>query len=108
MNTRDVLQEITRRIVAVSDPEQIVLFGSHARGQAGPDSDIDVLVIAQGITSPRQESVRIQRALRGLLVPVDVVVVTPQQLDTYRDAIGLVYRSALREGKVLYERASGS
>ncbi len=108
MTTPDILVEITRRIIAVSDPEQIILFGSHARGEAASDSDFDVLVIMEGVTSPRQESVRLQRALRGLLVPVDIVVATPQDIQAYRDAIGLVYGAALREGKVLYERPSGT
>lgn len=103
MNTAAMLQEITRRIVATSDPEQVILFGSYARGDATADSDVDVLVIANAVM-PRQESVRVQRALRGLLVPIDVVVATPQQITAYGDAPGLVYRAALREGKVLYER----
>ena len=107
MNAAEVIQEITRRIVATSDPEQVILFGSYARGDIGPDSDVDVLVIANDVL-PRQESVRVQRALRGLLVPVDVVVATPQQIAAYGDAPGLVYRTALREGKVLYERESAA
>jgi predicted nucleotidyltransferase len=78
VQTSELLQEITRRIVCVSNPAQIILFGSHARGEANAHSDIDVLVIVEGMSSPRQESVHIQRALRGLLVPVDVVVATPQ------------------------------
>lgn len=79
MNIAEVLDEVARRIVATSDPEQVILFGSYARGDAGPDSDVDVLVIANDVL-PRQESVRVQRALRGLLVPIDVVVATPQQI----------------------------
>ncbi|MBI3734881.1 MAG: nucleotidyltransferase domain-containing protein [Chloroflexi bacterium] len=98
--------EITRRLLAVCAPQQIILFGSHARGEAGPDSDIDLLVIADEIESPRSESVRLRRALRGLGVPIDVIVATPQQIERYRDAIGLIYRSALREGEVIYERAA--
>lgn len=105
MNIADVLDEITRRIVTISDPEQVILFGSYARGDATPGSDVDVLVIVNDVL-PRQESVRVQRALRGLLVPIDVVVATPQQIAAYGDAVGMVYLAALREGKVLYERAA--
>lgn len=105
MHTAAMIQEITRRIVAASDPEQVILFGSYARGDVGPDSDVDVLVIVNNVL-PRQESVRVQRALRGLLVPVDVVVATPQHIAAYGDTPGLVYRTALREGTLLYERAS--
>ena len=108
MDTQDLselLQEITRRIRETTTPERIILFGSYARGDPGPDSDLDLLVIVEGIIHTRQESTRIRRALRGLLVPIDIIVATPAQIERYRDSIGLIYGPALREGKVLYERA---
>ncbi|HVS20849.1 MAG TPA: nucleotidyltransferase domain-containing protein [Pyrinomonadaceae bacterium] len=107
-HTTDLLNEIKRRILAVSDPEQIILFGSHARGNAGLGSDVDLLVIEEGLEATRRESVRLRSALRGLLVPVDVMVATPQQVERYRNAIGLIYGSILREGKVIYERAANA
>ncbi|HMQ54495.1 MAG TPA: nucleotidyltransferase domain-containing protein [Anaerolineae bacterium] len=102
----ELFAEIVRRILVISDPEQIILFGSHARAESGPDSDVDLLVIEAGIAAPRQESVRIRRALRGLLVPIDVIVATPRQIDQHRNDLGLIYSTALREGKVLYERTA--
>ena len=99
-----LLTEITRRIVAVSDPQQIILFGSQARGEAGPDSDLDLLVIKDEVTSPRAEAARIYRALAGLSTPVDVVVARSDYVRRYRDIIGTVVRPALREGRVLYAR----
>lgn len=101
-----MLEEITHRIRATTTPERIILFGSYVRGEASPDSDLDLLVIVRGVTHPRQESTRIRRALRGLLVPIDVIVATPEQVARYRDTIGLIYEPALREGRVLYERSS--
>lgn len=98
------LPEITRRILSVSDPKTIILFGSYARSEVGPNSDIDLLVVLEGIGSPRSESVRLRRAMRGLLVPVDIIVATPEQMERHKNTIGLVYRTALEEGKVLYER----
>lgn len=100
-----VLEEITRRVRLISDPDHIILFGSRARGTADSQSDVDLLVIKSGVTSPRQESVRITRALRGLPCSVDVIVATPEQIDRYRGSIGLVYGPALREGRTLYERS---
>lgn len=100
-----LLEEITCRILATTTPERIILFGSHARGDASPDSDLDLLVIVKGVTHPRQESTRIRRALRGLLVPIDVIVATPEQIGRYRDTSGLIYGPALREGKVLYDQS---
>ena len=99
-----LLTEITRRIVAVSDPQQIILFGSQARGEAGPDSDLDLLVIKDEVASPRAEAARIYRALAGLSTPVDVVVARSDYVRRHRDVIGTVVRPALREGRVLYVR----
>jgi len=105
MNLSDQLPEITRRIVQTSDPQKIILFGSYARGTSNADSDLDLLIIVPGVKHLRQESIRLRRALRGLLVPVDIVVATPEQIDRLGHTSGLVYQSALSEGRVLYERA---
>lgn len=98
------LPEITRRIVQTSNPEKIILFGSYARGNFGTDSDLDLLIIMPNVEHFRQESIRVRRALRGLLVPVDIVVATPEQIARLGNTPGLVYQAALSEGKVLYER----
>ena len=100
----EYLPEITRRLLGVSDPERIILFGSYARGDHSPDSDLDLLVVIEGINAPRKESNRLRRSLRGLLIPVDILVTTPENLEQYKDSVGLIYRSALSEGKVIYER----
>ena len=106
MNLTDQIPEITRRIVETSHPEKIILFGSYARGNFGADSDLDLLVIVSGISRLREESIRVRRALRGLLAPVDIVIATPEQINRLGNTHGLIYRSALSEGKVLYERAN--
>jgi predicted nucleotidyltransferase len=103
---KELLAEITRRIRATATPERIILFGSHAREDAGPDSDLDILVIVRDVTHTRAESTRIRRALRGLLVPIDIIVATPDQVERYRDSPGLIYGPALREGRVLYDHAA--
>lgn len=100
----DYLPEITNRILKVSDPEMIILFGSYARGDFGTDSDLNLLVVLKGVESPRKESTRLRRSLRGMLVPVDILVATPEQIERHRNNVGLIYRSVLREGKVIYER----
>jgi predicted nucleotidyltransferase len=99
-----ILDEITRRIREVSDPEQIILFGSRARGDSRSDSDVDLLIIKDNIESTGAEVGRIYRALSSIPLPIDVVVVRPAYVEQYKDIIGTVVRPALREGKVLYAR----
>ena len=103
MNLADRLPEITQRIVQASHPEKIILFGSYARGDFGIDSDLDLLIIVPGSKHLREESIRVRRALRGLLTPVDILIATPEQISRLGNTPGLIYQTALKEGKVLYE-----
>lgn len=101
-----LIGEMVQRIVRRFDPDKIILFGSHARGTAGPDSDVDLLIVMHPNGSKRKRAVEIYGLLAGMGVPKDVVVVTPEEFETYRDVPGTVIRSALRDGKVLYERTA--
>ncbi len=96
------LAEVVRRIVEVASPERIILFGSAARGGAGPDSDLDLLVVKRGVVHRRRLAQRIYRRLIGVEVPVDVLVVTPEDIDAYRDKAGAIIGPALREGRDVY------
>ena len=97
------LREAVERIVQQFKPLRIILFGSWARGQAHPDSDLDLLVILPTIEDKRQTAIRIGNALSDLPVSKDIVVTTPEEIATRGDIIGQVLRPALREGKVVYE-----
>ena len=97
----DVLGEIVRRIVEVAQPERIILFGSAARGVTGPNSDIDLLVVKSGVHR-RRLTATIYESLYGVGKPVDVVVVTPEDIARYGKCPALIIEPALREGKVLY------
>jgi predicted nucleotidyltransferase len=99
--TQALLDELVRRIVAATHPQRIILFGSAARGEMGPNSDLDLLVVAA--TTDRHATARtVRRALRGLGVAKDVIVVTPEDIERHKDNRGLVLYPALREGKLLY------
>jgi uncharacterized protein len=103
---QDMIAEMVRRIVAGFDPEKIILFGSHARGEAGPDSDADLLVVMDLSGSKLEKAAEIDASLCGVMMPVDIIVATPAEVEKYRNLIGTIIRPALREGKVLYERAA--
>jgi predicted nucleotidyltransferase len=94
-----------RRVVAASDPEQIILFGS-ARGAMRPDSDLDLLVIKAGPYDYHRLISDIYKAGSGADIPVEIVLVTPEQAERYKDSFCLVIHPALKEGKVIYDRAA--
>ncbi len=97
-----VLAEIVRRVVEIARPDRIILFGSAARGEMGPDSDIDLLVVKRGVPHRRHLAQDIHERLFGILVPVDVLVVTPEDIEAYRDSVATVVRPALQEGREIY------
>jgi predicted nucleotidyltransferase len=99
---KEVLDDIVRRIVEVAAPEKIVLFGSAARGERGPNSDIDLLVIKGGEYDPGRLAEQIYLHLHGAGAAVDVIVVTPEEVERYKDSFCLVIYPALREGMVVY------
>lgn len=101
-----IIEEMVRRIVAHFSPERLILFGSHARGAAGPDSDVDLLVVMRCPQSTRVQVVEIRKVLADLPIAKDVVVVTPEYFARYRDIVGTIVWPAVREGKLLYERAA--
>ena len=103
-----LLEGMVQAIVDVADPEQVILFGSRARGDAGVDSDVDLVVVEAEPFGPgrdrRAEAARLWRALAGFRVPKDILVYSRDEVDYWRDSLNNVLARALREGRVLYER----
>ena len=100
------IREMVRRIVEKFDPDKIILFGSFASGTADGDSDVDLLVIMPVTMSKRKQAAQIDLALADVGLPKDVIMVTPEEVEKYHDVVGSIIYPALREGKVLYERAA--
>jgi predicted nucleotidyltransferase len=98
----EVIEQLVRRIIEIAQPLRIILFGSAARGEMGPDSDIDVLVVMPEGVHRRRTAQLLYRQIRGLGVPFDIVVATPDDLERHKDNIGLVYQSILQEGREVY------
>lgn len=96
------VSKLVQGIVDEVHPLRIILFGSAARGEARPTSDVDVLVVMPDGTHRRRTAQRLYRVLQGMTIPFDIIVATPADLQEHRDNIGLIYRTILQEGKTLY------
>jgi predicted nucleotidyltransferase len=94
-----LIAEAARRLSAAAPQARVILFGSHARGDAGPSSDLDFLVVEPAVSNPSEESVRLRRTLRGLGLFADVVVVSEREAEEWREVRGSLIHSALSEGR---------
>lgn len=112
VGTDDAILEMARVVVDRFHPRRVILFGSHARGTAGPDSDVDLLVVmdvedmeevGEAGDSRRRTGAKIGAALHGFRIPKDIVVTTPEAFLSRREVPGTLERSAAREGKVLHD-----
>ncbi len=92
------------RIVRQFQPERIILFGSQARDEGGPDSDVDLLVVVPVQGLKREKAVEIRVALHDIRIPKDIIVTTPEEFAWRKEVVGTIERPASREGKVLYAR----
>ena len=109
--TDALLDRLIRTIVDEVDPEQVILFGSRGRGDARPDSDVDLLVVESepfdARRSRRTEAVRLNRALAETPVARDILVYSRDEIEQWRGSLNHVAARALREGRVLYTREWG-
>jgi len=101
-----ILQETARRIAERFDPEEIILFGSCAKGEATDNSDLDLLIVMGFEGSRREKANEIDLALADRTVPMDLIVVTPEQFEQQKNMHGTIVGEAAREGKVIYDRAA--
>jgi len=99
--TKEV-EAVVRRIVDAVHPLRILLFGSAVRGEAGPDSDVDVLVVMPDGTNRRETAQYLHTQLFGVPVAVDIVVATPSDIERHANNVGLIYHTIIAEGRELY------
>jgi predicted nucleotidyltransferase len=98
------LEVLKDKIVELGNPDKIILFGSHARGTAREDSDVDLLVIGPSDLPRRQRQMRFTRALFGSGIPYDLIALTPEEVEARLQIRGPFIREILSTGKVIYER----
>jgi predicted nucleotidyltransferase len=101
---QQTIKRMVRRIVERFQPHQVILFGSHARGTAGPDSDVDLLVVMPVAGSKREKQLEVRMTLREFKVAKDIIVTTPEDFEWRKEIPGTIERPASREGKVVYAR----
>jgi predicted nucleotidyltransferase len=106
--TEEVLAQMVQAIVRAVDPEEIWLFGSRARGEAGPDSDVDLLVVEREPFGPGRsrlaEITRVYDALPDFPLALDVLIYSREELEKWRDSLNHIAAQCLREGRLVYER----
>jgi len=98
----NTLKKIVKRILLTVNPKKIILFGSAVRGEMGPNSDLDLLIIVPSTEHQRKTAQKIYRNLIGISFAVDIVVVTEDNVELYKNNVGMVIKSAIQEGKVIY------
>jgi len=102
MTEDKAIKEIIKRIIKAVNPDKIILFGSRARGTVKPDSDIDLVVVVSGDIHRRKTAQKIYMSLIGVGCPVDVIVLKPEDLEKYKNSVGVIVPEILKEGKELY------
>ncbi|MCK4625765.1 MAG: nucleotidyltransferase domain-containing protein [Phycisphaerae bacterium] len=109
IDEQTIMKAVNLLLDAAPPGSKVILFGSYARGQADARSDLDFLVVEPEVKKRLAEMVRLRQALQPLLgsflIPVDVLVVSEEKFDYWRDTPNTVYYSALKEGKV-YEQVA--
>ncbi len=104
MVTDREVEAVVSRLVTAAQPERVVLFGSLARGDANNASDLDLLVVQQTDLPRHRRSIPLYRAVREFTFPIDITVYTPQELAEDAALPMSFTTTALREGRVVYEK----
>jgi len=103
-STNKYIRQMVERIVELFEPDKIILFGSRARGQAGLNSDVDLLVVMPVSGSKREKAIEVAVALHDIPIAKDIIVSTPDDFQWRKEIVGTIERPAAREGKLLYAR----
>ncbi len=104
MTRERLLEHVTQTIVEHFHPKRIVLFGSHARGEVGPDSDLDLFIEMESSRRPPERAIEVSSVFGLRPWPMDIVVYTPQEVERLKKMKGTLLSLIEKEGKVLYER----
>lgn len=100
--TQEEINTVVNRIVESTKPEKVIIFGSYAYGQPDENSDLDILVIKHTKIPQFQRAREIRKHLRGLAIPIDIVIYIPQEIDEWKDTQAAFITQIIKNGKVVY------
>lgn len=98
----EIIVETIKRILSVIQPTKVILFGSAARGEMHENSDIDLLIVTPAGTHRRKTAQKIYRNMIGVGFAADIVVITEDDLERYKEHHGMIIHQALEDGRVIY------
>jgi predicted nucleotidyltransferase len=104
MTQAALLEHVTKTIVERFRPKRIMVFGSHARGNARPDSDLDLFIEMDTTSRPPERAIEVSEVFGLRSWPMDIVVYTPEEVRRMRKVNGTLLSVIEKEGKVLYEQ----
>jgi predicted nucleotidyltransferase len=105
LSVQEQIDRMVKRIVKRFHPQQIILFGSQARGDAGPDSDVDLLVVMDFEGSKLDKTIEVRGVLGKRTIPTDIILSRPEDFNWRKEIVGTIEYPAAREGKVLYAQS---
>ena len=100
----EVLEEMVDRLVKELDPLKIILFGSYSSGEPTEDSDVDILIIKESNLPRYKRSVPAYKALSGLIIPKDILVYTPEEVEEWSEVPQSFVSGVIDKGTVIYEK----
>lgn len=106
MITTDIIAEIVNKIATGYDPDKIILFGSYAAGDPNENSDLDIFIIKDTDIPRPQRTIQVRKMLYGSMVPIDLIVYTPQEIDDSKENQYSFVHEVINKGKIIYERSN--
>lgn len=100
-----IIDQIVRKIVDQVNPLQVILFGSYARGMPNIDSDVDLFVIVESNLPRHKRSAKIRLLFSPAPCPLDILVYTPQEVESCSGVVNHIVTHVMTTGKILYERS---
>ena len=104
MDIESYLKNIVDKIINNFNPDKIILFGSYAYGHPTVDSDMDIMIVMDTDEKPHKRAVSVRKVLKGIGIPKDIIVKTPEEFERFKDIVGTIGYPAAHKGRIIYER----